>query len=406
MSPALAADVPTLAELLKAAGFQTAAFVSSVVLTAPVGPGTGVRRVLRRVRGRGDDARFLNTIQKRGDVPTGGGGGLAGEAPARGRCSPGSTSTTRTIPTSRPAVCRRATRTAPTTARWPGRTSWWAARRGPHPAGPGGETLLVVTSDHGEGLGEHGEAVHGYFVYESTLRVPLILRGPGIPAGHAPPGHRARRRPVADAARRFWACARPADRSSGRTLAGGAARRAGAARGADLRGIADAAPALRLERPAQPARRALQVHPGAAPELYDLRQRSAGDERPRRGRSRASAAALRAALAATAGRASARSRAPPPPRPACRRTCWRSWARSATSGGGSDATPAEAGRGPEGQARGLQGGEHADARRARPRCARTSPRARAARLGRSCDRGIDSFEVHYYLARALLGVKR
>ena len=45
------------------------------------------------------------------------------------------------------------------------------------------QTLLVVTSDHGEGLGEHDETVHGFFVYESTLRVPLIVRGPGVAAG-------------------------------------------------------------------------------------------------------------------------------------------------------------------------------------------------------------------------------
>lgn len=42
-------------------------------------------------------------------------------------------------------------------------------------------TLVVVTADHGEGLGEHGEATHGTFAYESTLRVPLVLAqiGPG-----------------------------------------------------------------------------------------------------------------------------------------------------------------------------------------------------------------------------------
>ena len=45
------------------------------------------------------------------------------------------------------------------------------------------DTLVVVTSDHGEGLGDHGEDVHGYFVYEATLRVPLVVRGPGIKAG-------------------------------------------------------------------------------------------------------------------------------------------------------------------------------------------------------------------------------
>ena len=40
-------------------------------------------------------------------------------------------------------------------------------------------TLVVLTSDHGEGLGSHDEETHGVFLYESTLRVPLILRWPG-----------------------------------------------------------------------------------------------------------------------------------------------------------------------------------------------------------------------------------
>ncbi len=45
-------------------------------------------------------------------------------------------------------------------------------------------TLVVVTSDHGEGLGDHGEDEHGFFVYDTTLRVPLVLRWPGrLPAG-------------------------------------------------------------------------------------------------------------------------------------------------------------------------------------------------------------------------------
>ena len=36
-------------------------------------------------------------------------------------------------------------------------------------------TLVIVTSDHGEALGDHGEETHGLFAYESTLRVPLII---------------------------------------------------------------------------------------------------------------------------------------------------------------------------------------------------------------------------------------
>jgi arylsulfatase A-like enzyme len=45
------------------------------------------------------------------------------------------------------------------------------------------DTLLVITSDHGEGLGDHGEPTHAYFLFDSTLRVPLIVKGPGIPGG-------------------------------------------------------------------------------------------------------------------------------------------------------------------------------------------------------------------------------
>jgi tetratricopeptide (TPR) repeat protein len=36
-------------------------------------------------------------------------------------------------------------------------------------------TLVIVTADHGESLGEHGEMTHGMFAYEATLRVPLIV---------------------------------------------------------------------------------------------------------------------------------------------------------------------------------------------------------------------------------------
>jgi len=41
-------------------------------------------------------------------------------------------------------------------------------------------TIVVVTADHGESLGEHGERDHGIFVYESVLRVPLIIRSPNV----------------------------------------------------------------------------------------------------------------------------------------------------------------------------------------------------------------------------------
>jgi len=45
-----------------------------------------------------------------------------------------------------------------------------------------GKTIIVVTADHGESLGEHGELTHSYFAYNSTLWVPLIIASPGVKA--------------------------------------------------------------------------------------------------------------------------------------------------------------------------------------------------------------------------------
>ena len=46
-------------------------------------------------------------------------------------------------------------------------------------------TAVVVAGDHGESLGEHGEAEHGIFVYDNVLHVPLIVRAPGVRPGRA-----------------------------------------------------------------------------------------------------------------------------------------------------------------------------------------------------------------------------
>ncbi|MEO8359637.1 MAG: sulfatase-like hydrolase/transferase [Vicinamibacteria bacterium] len=47
----------------------------------------------------------------------------------------------------------------------------------------GADLVTAVTSDHGEGLGDHGEMTHGLFLYQSTLAVPMILAGDGVPVG-------------------------------------------------------------------------------------------------------------------------------------------------------------------------------------------------------------------------------
>ena len=42
-----------------------------------------------------------------------------------------------------------------------------------------GSTLIIITGDHGEMLGEHGEPTHSYFIYQSAIKVPLIFKLPG-----------------------------------------------------------------------------------------------------------------------------------------------------------------------------------------------------------------------------------
>jgi tetratricopeptide (TPR) repeat protein len=44
------------------------------------------------------------------------------------------------------------------------------------------KTLIILTGDHGEALGEHGELTHDYFAYNSTLWIPLLISAPGIRA--------------------------------------------------------------------------------------------------------------------------------------------------------------------------------------------------------------------------------
>jgi arylsulfatase A-like enzyme/Tfp pilus assembly protein PilF len=45
------------------------------------------------------------------------------------------------------------------------------------------KTLIIFTGDHGESLGEHGEKTHGFFAYNSTIWVPLIISVPGVKPG-------------------------------------------------------------------------------------------------------------------------------------------------------------------------------------------------------------------------------
>src|SRR6185295_1390660 len=170
-------------EILRQRGFRTGAFVSSIVLSKQSGLGRGFDTYSDRFEIGDDDARFLNTIQKRGDT-------TVAEAAAWLR-QPGSERRFAWVhlydphlpyEAPEPYASRYADRPYDGEVAWSddlvGRLDAALTR-----AGIRDQTLIVLTSDHGEGLGDHEESVHGFFVYESTLRVPLIVRGPGIVAG-------------------------------------------------------------------------------------------------------------------------------------------------------------------------------------------------------------------------------
>jgi len=184
VSAALPPDVPTLAEQFEKRGFQTAAFISSIVLSSQSGLSRGFQTYSEKFAGAdGDDARFLNTIQRRGDIPT----AEAIEWLRAHAASPTFVWLHLYDPHDpyeppEPFASRFAERP------YDGEVAWsdelvGRVDRALDAAGIRDQTLMVVTSDHGEGLGEHRETAHGFFVYETTLRVPFIVRGPGIPAG-------------------------------------------------------------------------------------------------------------------------------------------------------------------------------------------------------------------------------
>ena len=63
-------------------------------------------------------------------------------------------------------------------------------------------------ADHGESLGDHGEFTHGVFLYDSTMHIPLIVAGPGVPAGERDQSTGAFDRCHAHHRQLSWSCTR------------------------------------------------------------------------------------------------------------------------------------------------------------------------------------------------------
>ena len=97
----------------------------------------------------------------------------------RAAASCGSTCSSRTAPYEPPAPFAERFADAPYLGEVATADADLAPLLDPFLAGTEAPTLIVVTGDHGESLGEHGELTHGLFAYDATLRVPLVLWGPG-----------------------------------------------------------------------------------------------------------------------------------------------------------------------------------------------------------------------------------
>jgi arylsulfatase A-like enzyme/Tfp pilus assembly protein PilF len=180
---------PTLATQLKAAGYATAAFVGAFVLDARFGLNAGFDLY---------DDRY-------GARPVGGELSLL-ERPAEQVIAPAIKWVSQHPRNTAwfvwvhlydphdPYDPPEPYRSRYTTDRYSGEIAYADAQLGVllDSLGRGGQlekTLVVVASDHGESLGEHGERTHGLFAYESTLRVPLVMWAPPTitPGTYIPP---------------------------------------------------------------------------------------------------------------------------------------------------------------------------------------------------------------------------
>ena len=182
----LAPEIPTLAERMREAGFGTAAFVGAFVLDHRFGLARGFDRYDDRIGDRRSGAAVVGFAERNaGEVVDAFLGWLA-DAPdpffawvhlydPHARYDP-------------PAGFSLGFPGRP----YDGEIAYVDAQLGRllealgrrfDPAG----TLIIVTADHGESLGEHGESTHSYSVYDATQRVPMIWNGPGFRGGRAVP---------------------------------------------------------------------------------------------------------------------------------------------------------------------------------------------------------------------------
>jgi arylsulfatase A-like enzyme/Flp pilus assembly protein TadD len=182
--------VPTLATVLKAAGYRTGAFVGAFVLDARFGLNRGFDEYDDRYSHDDGAATFRFTERRAAEVVKPAGDWILAEGSRSGPWFAWVHLFDPHAPYDAPHEYRSGR------APYDAEVAYTDAMLGQfldrlRAAHALDHTLIVVTADHGESLGEHGETTHGLFAYNSTLAVPLILGGPAISAARvdAPVAH-------------------------------------------------------------------------------------------------------------------------------------------------------------------------------------------------------------------------
>ena len=245
---------------LQERGWPTAAFVSAYVMRAGVGLNQGFDTYDSELPAASGD-RSIGQVQRDGDGDAGRGREVAQAREPQEAVLPvpprlrAAQALRAAAALRRPTI--RMTARSPTPTRSSDGCSIACARWTSTTA-----STIVLLSDHGEGLGDHGEQEHGLFLYNATIQVPLIVKLPGqdrgAARGRARPAHRYR--PDDPGSRR-----RAGAPGDSRPVAAAASRRNGhAGRHGHLFGGALLALPLRVERAVRADRRALPPDPRAA----------------------------------------------------------------------------------------------------------------------------------------------
>jgi len=173
-------DVTTLAEQFGAAGYATGGFIAAVVLDAQFGIAQGFERF-------GGLAAYQSaTGDMSGERP---GASVVDEAAAwiRSRSGPFFAWVHMYDPHD-PYAAPEPYGSRHADSPYDGEVAYADAMVGRlrqvlEESGAADNTLIVLTADHGEALGDHGEQGHSFFIYDSTVRVPLIFWAPGVVPG-------------------------------------------------------------------------------------------------------------------------------------------------------------------------------------------------------------------------------